>query len=291
MKEFRGKVAVITGAASGIGRGLAEQCAYEGMKVVLADIQQDALDKAEKEMKDQGATVLAVRTDVSDVASIEALAKTTLESFGAIHLLCNNAGVHAGGSIWELTDADWNWVMGVNLWSVIYGIRIFTPIMLKQEDECHIVNTASLAGLIPARGNGAYCVTKYGVMGLSETLYVELSKRGAKIGVTVLCPVWVKTNMNDSARNRPAELANDHDVDEKKITSPDYQAFISLALKETAKGIPPSEVASLVFEAIREDRLYVIPNGDAYKPILQAKMEAVLQERNPIELLGSSKLR
>src|SRR5215813_6828456 len=154
MKEFRGKVAVITGGASGIGRGLAERCAKEGMKIVLADVEKSALAQAERELKDTGAEVVAVRTDVSKPEDVDALARRTLGAFGAAHMLFNNAGVGAGSTVWESTLEDWQWVMGVNLWGVIHGVRTFVPLMLKQGDECHIVNTASMAGLVsgPALG-------------------------------------------------------------------------------------------------------------------------------------------
>src|SRR5215831_13355553 len=188
MKEFKGKVAVVTGAASGIGRALAEGCVREGMKVVLADVEVESLTKTEASMKAAGATVLAVRTDVSQARDIEALAQKTLDAFGAVHLLCNNAGVWTGASIWESTIADWEWVLGVNLWGVIHGVRFFVPVMLAQDTECHIVNTASIAGLIAYPGAGIYKVTKHGVVTLSETLYYELAERGAKVHVSILCP-------------------------------------------------------------------------------------------------------
>ena len=160
MKEFKDKVAVITGAASGIGRALADRCVQEGMKVVLADVEVEALTKTEESMKAAGATVLAVRTDVSQAGDVEALAEKTLEAFGAVHLLCNNAGVATEAAVWESTIAEWEWVMGVNLWGVIHGVRVFVPVMLAQDTECHVVNTASMAGLISGPGLGVYKVTQ-----------------------------------------------------------------------------------------------------------------------------------
>ena len=180
MKEFKGKVAVITGAASGIGRAIAERCAREGMKVVLADIEEEALSQAEEEMKAEGATVLAALTDVSKAGDVEALAQKTLDTFGAVHLLCNNAGVLPGRDfLWERTLNDWEWVLGVNLWGVIHGTRVFVPVMLEQGTECHIVNTASAAGLLSIPYLGIYNVTKHAVVALTETLHRELRLRGA----------------------------------------------------------------------------------------------------------------
>ena len=198
------KVAVITGAASGIGRGLAERFAAEGMKVVLADVEEEALAKLEADLKAKDATVLTVRTDVSNATEVENLAVQTLEAFGAVHILCNNAGVVCSRPVWEHTLADWEWVLGVNLWGVIHGIRSFVPRMLAQGNECHIVNTASILGLVSGSGEGIYKVSKHGVVVLSETLADELAQKGANIQVHVLCPGWVRTGILDSARNRPA---------------------------------------------------------------------------------------
>ena len=186
MREFKDKAAVITGAASGIGRAMADRCVQEGMKVVLADVELEALAKTEASMKASGATVLAVRTDVSQARDVEALAQETLEAFGDVHLLCNNAGVGTSAAIWEITIADWEWVIGVNLWGVIHGVRVFVPIMLEQDTECHIVNTASILGLISGPGSGAYKVTKHAVVTLSETLYHELAERGKSQGLGAL---------------------------------------------------------------------------------------------------------
>src|SRR5262249_18260593 len=195
MKEFKDKVAVITGAASGIGRAMADRCVQEGMKAVLADVELDRLTKTEASMKASGATVLAVRTDVSQARDVEALAQKTLEVFGAVHLLCNNAGVGTEAAIWESTLAEWEWVLGVNLWGVIHGVRVFVPLMLAQDTECHIVNTASMAGLISGPGLGAYKVAKHAVVTLSETLYHELAEHGANVKVSVLCPGIVNTRI------------------------------------------------------------------------------------------------
>src|SRR3990172_1689938 len=185
MKEFRDRVAVVTGAASGIGRALADRFGAEGMKVVLADVEEAALRQAEAELREKGVDVLGVRTDVSKPEELEKLAQQTLDAFGAVHVVCNNAGVAgAWGPTWANTLDDWNWIMGVNLWGVIHGVRTFVPIMLEQGDEGHVVNTASLAGLMP--GRGIYGVTKQAVVALSESLYNDLKVADAKIGVSVL---------------------------------------------------------------------------------------------------------
>ena len=187
MKEFKGKVAVITGAASGIGRGIAERCVAEGMKVVLADIDEADLTKAEAELKTQGGTVLGVRTDVSKRSDVELLARQALDAFGQVHLLFNNAGVGAGGAPWEATWNDWEWVIGVNLWGVIHGVKVFTPLMLAQNTECHIINTSSTAGLVVGSFSAPYSVTKHAVVALSESLYLTLQQRNSLVKVSVLC--------------------------------------------------------------------------------------------------------
>ena len=189
------KVAVITGAASGIGRGLAERFAAEGMRVVLADVDEGALAELAAALETKGATVLAIKTDVSKPAEVENLAVQTLDTFGAVHILCNNAGVVCSRPIWEHTLADWEWVLGVNLWGVIHGIRAFVPRMLAQDDACHIVNTASILGLVGGSGEGIYKVSKHGVVVLSETLADELAQKEANIQVHVLCPGWVRTGI------------------------------------------------------------------------------------------------
>lgn len=277
MKEFKDKVAVITGAASGIGRAIAERCAQEGMKVVLAGINEANLAQVEQDLKATGATVLSARTDVSKASEIEKLAQKTLNAFGAVHLLFNNAGVTAGTTIWESTLADWEWVMGVNLWGVIHGIRIFVPIMLKQETECHIVNTASLTGLISGSGMGVYKVTKHGVVSLSETLFCELVEKGAKIKVSVLCPAFVNTRIIDSVRNRPAELKN---APHSEPLSPEIEARRQAMRQAIRTGMAPEQVAERVFDAIRNEKFYILTHPDL-APRIQKRMEDILQERNP----------
>ena len=276
MNEFEGKVAVVTGAASGIGRALADRCVEEGMKVVLADVDVEALTITEASMKGSGAAVLAVRTDVSQAGDVKALAQKTVDAFGAVHLLCNNAGVAGTAApTWENTLADWEWVMGVNLWGVIHGVRVFVPIMLAQDTECHIVNTASMAGLISCPGLAAYKVTKHGVVTLSETLHHELAERGAKVKVSVLCPGIVNTRIMESARNRPGHLPATEPLDPASAAG--WEALRQLV----PAGMPPVQVADAVFKALRKDQFYILTHPEG-KESVRTRMEDILQERNPI---------
>jgi NAD(P)-dependent dehydrogenase (short-subunit alcohol dehydrogenase family) len=277
MKAFQGKVAVVTGAASGIGRALAERCAQEGMKVVLADIEEPALMQANRELAAQGAETLAVPTDVSQAGDVETLARKAFETYQAVHLLFNNAGVGGGKSAWESTLADWEWVLGVNLWGVIHGIHFFVPRMLEQHSEGHIVNTASMAGLTYGPGQSIYKVSKHGVVSLSETLYYELALRGASLKVSVLCPGFVNTNVLDAQRNRPARLQNAPDGKESPPQAEVVRQRIQQAVRE---GMPPQQVANIVFGAIREERFYILTHP-TWKSAIQIRMEDMLQERNP----------
>ncbi len=277
MKAFQGKVAVVTGAASGIGRALAERCAKEGMKVVLADIEEQALMQANRELAAQGAETLAVPTDVSQAGDVETLARKAFETYSAVHLLFNNAGVGGGKTAWESTLADWEWVLGVNLWGVIHGIHFFVPRMLEQQSEGHIVNTASMAGLTYGPGQSIYKVSKHGVVSLSETLYYELALRGASLKVSVLCPGFVNTNVLDSQRNRPARL---QDAPDTTKPSPQAEAVRQRMQQAVREGMPPQQVADIVFGAIREERFYILTHP-AWKSAIQIRMEDILQERNP----------
>ncbi len=277
MKAFQGKVAVVTGAASGIGRALAERCAKEEMKVVLADIEEPALMQASRDLAVQGAQVLAVPTDVSQAGEVETLARKAFETYSAVHLLFNNAGVGAGKSAWESSLAAWEWVLGVNLWGVIHGIHFFVPRMLEQRSEGHIVNTASMAGLTYGPGQSIYKVSKHGVVSLSETLYYELALRGASLKVSVLCPGLVSTNILDAQRNRPARL---QDASVKEPLSPQAEAVVQRFQQAVREAMPPGQVADIVFEAIREERFYILTHP-TWKAAIQVRMEDMLQERNP----------
>lgn len=272
MKEFKDKVAVITGASNGIGFGIAERCAKEGMKVVLSGINYDNLIQAEKALEPIGATTLVVEADVSKLEDIEALAQVTLDNFNAVHLLVNNAGVGAGGTIWESSMADWKWVMNVNLWGVIYGLKVFVPIMLEQDVEGHIINTSSIAGLIPYHPAAPYQVTKRAVIALTENLNHSLEYRDSKINVSVLCPGWVKTRILDSERNRPKELRIESGVSISK----ERMEFIEQARKEIEAGMSIQEVADYVFQAIKKEQLFILTHRE-YDAILQARFEEILR--------------
>lgn len=279
MKEFKERVAVVTGAASGIGRAMAERFADEGMKVVLADVEEGALSKAEAELREKGAEVLSVRTDVSKGADIEKLAQETLDAFGGVHVLCNNAGVSdTGGMTWQKSLNDWEWVMGVNLWGVIHGVRIFLPIMMERGEEGHIVNTASVAGLMCAPGLNIYGVTKHAVVSLSESLYLELQGAGSKIGVSVLCPGWVNTRIADADRNRPPDLAKP--VQE---ADPNQEAMRQMVRGLLASGLSPEAVADHVFNAVRDNQFYIITHPEM-KRVIELRVNNLLAGNNPTAL-------
>jgi NAD(P)-dependent dehydrogenase (short-subunit alcohol dehydrogenase family) len=279
LKELGGKVVVVTGGASGIGRAMAERFAAEKMKVVVADVEATALARVEAELKASGASVLAVRSDVSRAADVEELARQTIDAFGAVHVLCNNAGVSpVMRPTWELTETDWQWVLGVNLWGVLHGIRAFVPIMLKQDSEGHIVNTASLAGLI---GGGAwwatYGVSKHGVVNLSESLHRELAAVGSRVKVSVLCPAWVKTQLMDAERNRPASLRNEHESGQQ----PPPAAMMEQAVRQFVEGgTDPGEIAGMVVDAIWSEKFYILPHPE-WKEQIRTRMEDIIEERNP----------
>ena len=273
-------MAVITGAASGIGYGLAERAAKEGMKVVLADVEKDALVKAEKDIRALGVDTLAVKTDVSKAENVKALAEKTLDTFGAVHLLCNNAGVEAKFNVRESSIADWQWILGVNLWGVINGVHFFTPIMLKQGTECHIVNTASVVGLFTDLGGTPYVVSKHAIVAISEILYHEFEELNYNIGVSVLCPGSVKTKMFESSINRPVEPKNN--ADEKSgVSETKIQEHIRAMARLNQDVMTPEQVADIVFNAIREKKFYIMANSEYVKLFVKARMEDILQDRNP----------
>lgn len=277
MESFEEKVAVITGAASGIGRALAQRAVQEGMKVVLADIEEGALRVTAAALQAQGATVLSVRTNVAQAEEVAALAQQTLDTFGAVHLLFNNAGVAANGPLWTISLQDWEWVLGVNLWGVVHGIRTFVPLLLQQGVEAHIINTASIAGLVSTPGLGVYNVSKHGVVTLSETLYQELQQTGVPVHVSVLCPGWVNTRIHEAGRNRPAALHN------PPMTTSVDQAATSFdqAMQEAIEnGMSAEEVAVQVFAAIRDRRFYILTHPP-FQKLVQRRMEAILTGANP----------
>lgn len=266
MNEFQGKVAVVTGGASGIGRALAARFANEGMHVVIGDIEEGPLAATADELG-----VFGVRTDVTDAASVAALADATLERFGAVHVLCNNAGVGGGGLIKDLTLKDWRWVIDVSLWGVIHGLHSFLPYLLQNPDGGHIVNTASLAGLVAGPGIGPYNAAKYGVVAISETLAAELAAEDSQVGVSVLCPGLVRTNIFTSQRNRPAELRND----KPKTAARAANQQITDAL--LAEGVDPSTVAAKVFDAIRANRFWIITHPE-YLPSVADRFARIQDE-------------
>jgi NAD(P)-dependent dehydrogenase (short-subunit alcohol dehydrogenase family) len=279
VKHFKGRTAVITGAASGFGLEASRMAAREGMHVVMADVQQDALDKAAAEVAASGAVVLPYRLDVSKAAEVEALAAATLAKFGAPHFVFNNAGVGSGGLIWENTLADWEWVLGVNLMGVVHGVRVFTPMMLQaaREDaayEGHIVNTASMAGLVNPANMGVYNVSKHAVVSLTETLYQDLRLVSEQVTASVLCPFFVTTGITQSQRNRPAELAA------APLTK---SQLIGQAMSDKAVGrgkVTAPMVAHKVFDALREQRFYIYSHPQALASV-QTRLEDVVQARNP----------
>src|SRR4051812_7918571 len=275
MDQLEGKVAVVTGAASGIGRALADRFAAERMKVVLADVEAGALEVAEKELRDSGAEVLAVQTDVSDPGSVDALARATVDAYGAAHVICNNAGVGGGGQMQSLTTADWEWVLGVNLWGVIHGMRAFLPILLEQ-DEAHVVNTASMAGLVSGPFMGPYNASKFAVVAISETLFKEMAMQGGKVGVSVLCPGWVNTNIGDSERNRPEALRG-ADAEAGAEASTGMRDMLRQML---STGMPPAEVADRVLDAVLRRRFYVLTHPDM-KPAIETRLRSILDEEDP----------
>ena len=291
MKEFKDKIAVITGASSGIGYAIAEQCTKEGMKVVLAGINENNLQQAAAQLTATGATVLAVRTDVAKADEVDALAQKVFETFGAVHLLCNNAGVGgAGTAIWESTYADWEWILNVNLMGVAHGLCAFVPRMIEQDTDCHIVNTSSMIGLLSGPGLGIYRISKQAIVTLSETLYHDLMQRGAKIKVSVLCPGWVQTNITDAERNRPAALQNPPG---QHLSDPNPKAEKAARVQERIirraieRGMTPAQAADCLFNALRDEKFYVFTHPDA-KPLVQMHMDDILQERNPTNTFLSS---
>jgi NAD(P)-dependent dehydrogenase (short-subunit alcohol dehydrogenase family) len=273
MEHLEGKVAVITGAASGIGRAMVDRFGAAGMKVVLADIEKAALDEAVSAVTAAGVDAIGVPTDVSDGAAVEALRDAALDRYGAIHLACNNAGVGTGGKIWEQTVEDWQWVLGVNLWGVIHGVRTFVPVMLRQ-GEGHIVNTASMAGLTSPPFMGIYNVTKHGVVTLSETLHAELQLETADVDVSVLCPGWVNTNLADAERNRPGQSSFSDAVSEDGGSLRDVLSGL------LATGLDPAAVAELVFEAVRDRRFYVLTHPE-WNVMISNRTDNIVNGQDP----------
>ncbi len=279
LADLKGKTAVLTGAGSGFGLECARIGAARGMNLVLVDVQQDALDRAEAELTAAGAQVLARRVDVSNAAQMEALAQAVQQRFGAPHFVFNNAGVGAGGLVWENSVRDWEWVLGVNLWGVVHGVRLFTPMMLAaaQADPAyrgHIVNTASMAGLLAPPNMGIYNVSKHAVVSLTETLYQDLRLVTAQVSASVLCPYFVPTGIHHSERNRPASEAADVATQSQRVG----QAMIDKAV--AAGKVSASDVAQLVFNALAAGQFYIFSHPQALGAV-QTRLEDIMQSRNP----------
>jgi NAD(P)-dependent dehydrogenase (short-subunit alcohol dehydrogenase family) len=271
LRELSGKVAVVTGAASGMGRAFAQRFAEEGMRVVLADVERDALDRAVAELRSAGNPALGVPTDVSSRDAVERLAAAALDAFGSVHLVVNNAGVegYLDGALWEATGKDWRWTMGVNFWGVVHGVQTFLPVMLAQDAESHMVNTASMTAVVS--GRNMYSVTKQAVLSLTETVHAQLSERQARVGISALCPGIVATRLFQGSRNRPEELRN-----ERQPAGAEQGRELRRAMHERLQaGMPPSEVASILVEGVHEGRLYILTDHD-WDDRIRARTEAIL---------------
>ncbi|MBK7126075.1 MAG: SDR family NAD(P)-dependent oxidoreductase [Dehalococcoidia bacterium] len=278
MKDLAGKVAVVTGSASGMGFAFANRFAEEGMSVVLADIEAEPLAMAEAAIKARGARVLAVRTNVLQDGDVEKLADAAFRTFGNVHVVCNNAGVSgtSGKPVWEAPQEDWDWVFGVNFWGVLRGIRAFVPRMIANGEEGHIVNTASVAGLLTAAD--PYSVSKHGVVCLTEGLYKNFKTLNLKLSASVLCPGWVNTNIADAGRNRPAELG---EVPDPSSLPAAVQAGLAAMRGMLQNGYQPSEIAQHVLDAIMTDTFFIIPAQEYIQEAIKTRFDQVLKRENP----------
>ena len=276
MQELNGKVAVVTGGASGIGRAMATRFADEGMKIVLVDVEEKALAQAGEHFEKAGVEVLTQQVDVSDAQSMDALADAVLERFGAVHVVCNNAGVGSGGLMWELTTEDWEFTLRPNLWGVIHGVRVFGRHLVEQ-DEGHIVNTASMAGLVSMPGMGPYNVTKHGVVTLSETLHHELTGLGSRVGVSVLCPGHVNTRIWESERNRPEELSNTS----MDFSSEELGETVEMYREQCEAGMSSEDVAARVHDAILDGTFYIHTHTN-HRQAVERRMKAIIDAKAPV---------
>ena len=279
ISDFKGKTAVLTGGASGFGLECARIGARLGMNLVIVDVQADALKQAHDELKNLGATVMAKKVDVSNADAMQGLASAVFERFGAPHFVFNNAGVGAGGLVWENTVADWEWLLGVNLWGVIHGVRLFTPMMLdaaKQDPnyQAHIVNTASMAGWLTPPNMGIYNVTKHAVVSLTETLYQDLKLVSDQVSASVLCPYFVPTGINNSERNRPEGL-------KPQVVTPSQLIGQAMSNKAVSSGkVSAAQVAQMVFDAMLADQFYIYSHPKALGNA-QTRFDAIVHGHNP----------
>ena len=275
MKDLENRVAVVTGGASGIGLALARTFASEGMRVVLGDVEVPALELAVKELEDGGATVIGVPTDVTDPEQVDALARAAEQTYGAIHIACNNAGVGAGGLSWEAPLETWKWVIDVDLWGVIHGVRTFVPRIIEQ-DAGHVVNTASVAGLVAAPFMGPYNASKHGVVAISETLHHELAMMAPHVKVSVVCPGWVNTRIGESERNRPSDSTQAR-TSEESVMAEALRGFL-------ANGLDPAVVAARVLDAIRTERFWVLTHDDddSWMAAVRRRGDSVVAQTNPV---------
>ena len=273
MKELKGRVAAVTGAASGLGRAMALAFAGEGMHLALADVDEAGLEKTRALAGRPDSRIISMRVDVSKADDVNRFAERAAAELNGIHVVCNNAGVALSGAVWETSEAEWQWILGVNLLGVVHGVRAFAPRLIAQ-DEGHIVNTASVAGLISPPGMGAYCVSKHAVVTLSEALHHDLRERGSSVGVSVLCPAYVPTGIADSERNRPPDLS-------LSGKSKERLAKEAALKKAVASGkLSADDVARAVVAAVKENRFYVLTHP-GIKGAVRARMEDVLEERAP----------
>ena len=277
MKELRDKVAVVTGGASGIGRALARRLGAEGMKVIVSDVEPGALGQTVADLEARGVDARGVPADVAQADSVQALAEAAQGAFGAVHVLCNNAGVFAGGLSWEAPVSDYEWVLGVNAMGVVHGLRSFVPILLAQGEPGHIVNTASMAAVTTAPLSAAYTMSKHACMALSESLYHELRMKQAPIGVSVVCPELIATRIGEADRNRPPSLKRGDDP-----LPPDTEMVEQAIRSATQGGIDPDVIAARTLEAIREDRFYVLaPEGDPWRVACEMRLDDIRSATNP----------
>jgi NAD(P)-dependent dehydrogenase (short-subunit alcohol dehydrogenase family) len=275
LKQFENKVAVITGGASGLGLAMARRFGAAGMKIMIADIESDNLSTAVDSLRESNIDANGVLCDVSNAEDVEQLAQETLNTYGAVHVVCNNAGVAPSGLIWEHSTKDWEWAMGPNVWGVIHGIRVFTPILLGQKEEGHIINTASVAGLMSFNGMGLYCMTKHSVVTMSECLHHDLESTCEHVRCSVLCPAYVPTQIAASERNRPNHLKDNRNKSKDELVREE-----NLRKAVESGKISAEQVAEQVFDAVKDNRFYILTHPKI-KPAIGMRYEDIQEERSP----------